>query len=192
MNVYDFDGTIYDGDCSVDFFLFALKRNRRLLFSLPDIGRAYFSFLLGRMEKKACKEVFFSFLRKLDEPEKEMECFIVNNRKKIKKWYLAQMKKADVIVTASPELLVQRFLDGLSGQKCLGTRMDMRTGRIYGENCRGEEKVLRFQEEYGERTIDNFYTDSRSDMPMALLAQHAYFVKRTGAKDFFREIRREK
>ena len=27
MNVYDFDKTIYDGDSTVDFFFFSLKRN---------------------------------------------------------------------------------------------------------------------------------------------------------------------
>lgn len=191
MNVYDFDGTIYHGDCSVDFFLFVLKRKRRLFFLLPRMGRAYLLCRFGKMEKKACKEVFFSFLREFDDPVREMECFAARNRKKIKKWYLAQMKKDDVIITASPEPLVQLFFKELLGQKCLGTRMDMRTGRIYGENCRGVEKVIRFQEEYGEKPIDDFYTDSRSDMPMAMLARHAYLVKRIHTKDFCREILRK-
>ena len=35
MNVYDFDGTIYDGDSTVDFFLHALKRNPSVLLHLP-------------------------------------------------------------------------------------------------------------------------------------------------------------
>lgn len=174
----------------MDFFLFALKRKRRLFFLLPRMGRAYLFCMFGKMEKKACKEIFFSFLQKLDDPVREMECFAARNRKKIKKWYLAQMKKDDVIITASPEPLVRLFFNELLGQKCLGTRMDMRTGRICGENCRGVEKAIRFQEEYGERPIDEFYTDSRSDMPVAMLARHTYLVKRIPAKNFCREILR--
>ena len=30
MNVYDFDKTIYDGDSSVDFYKFSLKRHPKL------------------------------------------------------------------------------------------------------------------------------------------------------------------
>lgn len=35
MNVYDFDGTIYNGDSTIDFFLYALKRNPSVLRYLP-------------------------------------------------------------------------------------------------------------------------------------------------------------
>ena len=35
MNVFDFDGTIYSGDSTIDFYFFALKRNVKLLLFLP-------------------------------------------------------------------------------------------------------------------------------------------------------------
>ena len=35
--VYDFDGTIYDGDSSIDFFLFCLKKNIKVIFYLPKV-----------------------------------------------------------------------------------------------------------------------------------------------------------
>ena len=28
IDVYDFDGTIYDGDSSIDFFLYAIKKKK--------------------------------------------------------------------------------------------------------------------------------------------------------------------
>lgn len=31
MNVYDFDNTIYDGESSVDFFMFCLKKRPKLI-----------------------------------------------------------------------------------------------------------------------------------------------------------------
>ncbi|MBQ8131217.1 MAG: hypothetical protein IJ193_01860 [Bacilli bacterium] len=32
INVYDFDGTIYDGDSSIDFYWFYLRKNKKELF----------------------------------------------------------------------------------------------------------------------------------------------------------------
>ena len=35
INGYDFDGTIYDGDSSVDFYKFCLKNNKKVLIQAP-------------------------------------------------------------------------------------------------------------------------------------------------------------
>lgn len=35
MNVYDFDGTIYNGDSSVDIYFFLLKRYPKLIAYFP-------------------------------------------------------------------------------------------------------------------------------------------------------------
>ena len=35
MNVYDFDGTIYDGDSTLDFWYFCLKKHPQILLYLP-------------------------------------------------------------------------------------------------------------------------------------------------------------
>ena len=35
INSYDFDGTIYDGDSSVDFYKFCLKKNKKILIQVP-------------------------------------------------------------------------------------------------------------------------------------------------------------
>lgn len=51
------------------------------------------------------------------------------------------------------------------------------TGELLGSNCRGEEKVKRFNEVYPNETIDDFYSDSLSDLPLARMAHKAYLVK---------------
>jgi len=56
--------------------------------------------------------------------------------------------------------------------------MDKKTGKINGENCRGEEKVNRLKELYKDIEIDNFFSDSLSDTPLALLAKKAYIIKK--------------
>ena len=50
------------------------------------------------------------------------------------------------------------------------------TGKTDGENCHGAEKVRRLHEAYPEVQIAEFYSDSRSDSPLAELAERAYLV----------------
>lgn len=49
--------------------------------------------------------------------------------------------------------------------------------KIIGNNCKGEEKVTLLKEKYKEFIIEEFYTDSKVDMPLCNIAQKYYFVK---------------
>ena len=59
----------------------------------------------------------------------------------------------------------------------LASPVDPRTGMFNGLNCHGPEKVRRFREVYPEAAVENFYSDSRSDTPMAEIAQKAWMVR---------------
>ena len=39
MNVYDFDDTIYDGDSSIDFFKFFIKKDPSVITYAPSIAK---------------------------------------------------------------------------------------------------------------------------------------------------------
>jgi phosphoserine phosphatase len=56
--------------------------------------------------------------------------------------------------------------------------MNPYTGKIHGLNCHDEEKVRRFRLEVPEGHIENFYSDSLSDTPLAKLADRAWLVKK--------------
>ena len=56
--------------------------------------------------------------------------------------------------------------------------MDIRSGAITGENCHDEEKVRRFREDCPQSEIQEFYSDSRSDAPLARIAERAFLVKK--------------
>ena len=66
MNVYDFDGTIYDGDSSVDFYLFSLRKNIKIIKYLPKQIKALIQYKLKKIDKTMMKEIFFSFLKDID------------------------------------------------------------------------------------------------------------------------------
>ena len=61
-------------------------------------------------------------------------------------------------------------------KKVIASNVDKKTGKYYGVNCYGDEKVRRFMNEVGEN-IERFYSDSLSDRPMMALAEKAYLVK---------------
>ncbi|MBR0040367.1 MAG: haloacid dehalogenase-like hydrolase [Oscillospiraceae bacterium] len=178
MNVYDFDKTIFYHDSSATFFRYCLKRfPGAVLRDLPGIVSALVRYARGRISTKRLKERLFAYLRFLPETEHVVEQFWDKHFTGIGEWYLAQKRSDDLIVTASPEFLVSEAGRRL-GVAVIGTRMDIRSGRIEGENCRDREKVRRFREIFPEGEIKNFYSDSHSDDPMAELAARAFLVKK--------------
>ena len=60
----------------------------------------------------------------------------------------------------------------------------MINGNFESLNCYGKEKVKRFMEAFGNRSIDYFYSDSISDEPMARLADNAFLVKNGKIKEW--------
>ena len=179
MNVYDFDGTIYDGDATVGFVLYTLRRHPlAMLRSLPGQASAVVSYLAGKTDKTRMKSRFFSFLQYLDAVEGDVKNYWDKNRHKIKVWYLAQQKEDDVIISASAEFLLSDICARLGIRHLIATRMDPRTGEISGANCKGKEKPGRFYEIFPEGEIDGFYSDHDSDRYMAALAKRSYLVKK--------------
>lgn len=175
MNVYDFDKTVYYGDSTRDFYFFCLKRHLNILFYLPYQAFWAVPFALKIIRKTVFKEKFYVFFRGIKDIDSEVAEFWKNNEKYLKKWYLEQKKESDIIISASPEFLLRPVCEKL-GVRVLASRVDRFTGKYDGENCYGEEKVKRFNDE-AKGEIDKFYSDSYSDSPLARLAKKAFIVK---------------
>ncbi len=177
MNAYDFDKTIYDGDSTADFYLFSLKRHKKILLLAPSLLAAVLRFyVLKRGSKTDFKQVMYRFLRYCD-VKKDIPDFWRTHKQKMKRFYLAQKKKDDVIISASPEFLLQPICRELGISNLIASRVNEKSGKYDGVNCHGEEKVRRFSERFGRVRIDAFYSDSHSDTPMAKIAEKAYLVK---------------
>lgn len=91
-----------------------------------------------------------------------------------------------VIVTASPATTVAPFASRLGAEALLGTDLvfdsqDRVTGAFAGPNCRGEEKVRRLKEAYGDDlTLAAAYGDTSGDTEMLAIAQEPGFRVFTG------------
>ncbi len=179
MNVYDFDKTIYDGDSTFDFYMFCLRKHADIILLVPSLIFAFAKFYIFKKGTKTeFKQTMYRFLTKCD-AHKEARLFWKKNVDKIKIFYLGQHEDDDVIISASPEFLLKPVCDALNIRYLISSKVDPSSGEYDGINCHGEEKVRRFYEIFGENTvIDEFYSDSKSDTPLAKLARSAFTVNK--------------
>lgn len=177
MNVYDFDGTIYAGDSTIDFFLYSLRRNPALLRYLPRQTWGVLLYICRRIDKTQLKEYFFSFLGGVD-AQSVVDAFWAQNQGKIYSWYLNQQRQDDIVISASPTFLLRPICSRIGVKYLIASEVDPKTGAFIGENCHGQEKVRRLAAECGLKHIGSFYSDSRSDLPLAKIADAAFLVRK--------------
>lgn len=175
-NVYDFDKTIFDGDSTQKFYLFLIKRQPHLLKHLPKQMMYFIPFRLGLLEKTAFKEKFYSSFNDVSNIDEEVEIFWNKNIKGIKNWYYENQKEDDIIISASPEFLLKPICDKIGINYLIASIVDKKTGKYTGLNCYGKEKVSRLNKEIPDTIINEFYSDSFSDEPLAEIARKSYFV----------------
>ena len=156
MNVYDFDKTIYNGDSTLDFYIFSIKKNLLLLRYFHKQFSGIILYHLKIINKEKYKEFFFSFLNGIKNIDDEIKKFWGKNEKKIKNWYSNQKNEKDVVISASPEWLLKPITDKLE-INLIATKVDKKTGKFDSLNCYGNEKVKRFKEKFPNGEIENFY-----------------------------------
>lgn len=190
MNVYDFDGTIYKGDSTLDFYWYALRKKTGILCFLPKQLIGFVLYALKKIDKTEFKSYFFSFLSIINS-EAMVDAFWDERQNRIFFWYHQQKKPDDVVISASPEFLLQPICHRLGISCLIASKVDSKTGAFLGKNCYGEEKVRRFHEECGKVSVEGFYSDSVSDSPMAKLAKHAYYIKNGNVTNWPKEKSRQ-
>lgn len=177
MNVYDFDNTIYSGDSTTDFFLFSIKRHPSVLCLLPSIFCGFIKFYIFKKGTKTqFKQRIMYFVKKINY-EKDITDFWSKKKNRIKKYYREQKLESDVIISASPAFVIEPVCRELGIRNIICSPVDVITGKYMGENCHGKEKVRRFREIYADATIENFYSDSYSDTPLAEISEKAFMIK---------------
>ena len=175
-NVYDFDKTIVYPDSGAAFFGFCLKRHPGLLRYLPGQCLTLLRFAALRKRDTPMKAEYYHYLRGLPDWREEVRLFWETNTDKLlKPWYLAQMRPDDIIVSCSAEFFLRPLCEQL-GVNLVATRVNPATGRLESPSCYGVEKLRRLREDFSVE-IEEFYSDSRSDAPLAALARRAFLVK---------------
>ncbi len=111
MNLYYFDKIIYNGNINRDFFLYCCHKKKSLyLYILIHwlyylLGIFFYKFELLYLKN------YHKYLNKLDNIENITNEFYKKNNKKINKSYLKNIANQDIIITKSPRILIDKFIN---------------------------------------------------------------------------------
>ena len=118
---------------------------------------------------------FFGYLTQVKDFETKIERYWDKNEKKIASWYLAQKKPDDLIISASPDCIIGPIANRL-GVNFMATEFDREYG-VFLNNLMYAREKAKYMIDKGFPVIDNFYSDSLADTPLALCAEKAHLVK---------------
>ena len=106
--VYDFDGTIYNGDSTMDFIKFLISKDKSIIFYLPKMLIYLIKYKIKLIEKETMKECFFNIFKKFNNIEKLVEEFWGTHEKNLKSFFTEKKShKNDIISSASPYFLLE-------------------------------------------------------------------------------------
>ena len=177
MNVYDFDNTILRGDSSARFFAWCLAHRPGMWRDVPAQAVNGLLFALRLKKKQPFKQRMFHYLTLIGDVDAAVEAFWRDNFSRVKPWYPPRHREDDVVISASPEFLIRPACARLGISCVIGSPVDKHTGRFLGPNCHGPEKVSRFHARLPGARLDEFFSDSHADDPLARLADRAWLVK---------------
>jgi phosphatidylglycerophosphatase C len=182
---FDFDGTLTSRDSFLAFLRWQAGVGRfvtRLIGLTPSVVAYVFHRDRGRLKSRFAR-AFLGGLSQ-DEITAQARRFAEVHARKllrpdaVRSWKRWQGHGARmVIVTASPEIIIAPFARGLGADILLGTRFEFDaagrfTGRLEGANCRGQEKVRRLREAFGDDVrLEAAYGDTGGDHEMLAIAE---------------------
>ena len=186
LDLYDFDGTIYDGDSGVDIILFAIKKKPKVIFHLIGSLGIVILYLLKLRTKEEMKNKLFGFLKYFPDTEEFVREFWECNEYKIKSfWTEKKSHKNDIIISASGKFWLEPIAKKYKVKELFATEIDPHTGKVTGNNCHGKEKVRLFKEKYPEVQIMKMYTDSKNDLPLVEIAKEGILVKKNKLYNYY-------
>ena len=175
MNVYDFDGTIYPTDCTIGFGFWCMNRHPKLWFTFfPKMIVTLIRRKAGKIPEYLLQRRLFSFLTLVDDFDVQIERYWDKNEKKIAPWYLKQKRDDDLIISASPSCIIEPIANRL-GVNFMATEFDREFG-VFTNNLMYAKEKAKYIFDHGFPMIENFYSDSLADTPLALCAEKAYLV----------------
>ncbi|MFS2157845.1 HAD family hydrolase [Pseudomonas sp. Pseusp122] len=189
LSVFDFDGTLTTRDSFVPFLKFAFGNRAfawRMVRMLPSALR-YLGKGLTRDELKANLIANFLTGIKVDWVEQKAVEFRARFWSRLMRPAGVQSVAGELasgaqvtICSASPSLVLRPFAEHL-GIKLIATELEVvdgyLTGRLSGNNCRCEAKVLRLEAVYGPLTQYRLraWGDTRGDHELLAAAQDAHW-----------------
>lgn len=195
LAIFDIDFTLTKKETLIQFYMYMMKKNPKLLIYIPRIIFSGFFYALKINKEKKTKEIFMKFIKGIKEEEMKKIVKEFYDEKLSKILYedsIKMIKKLKlegcmiILISASPEFYLEEFYNIKEVDKVMGSRISCKEGMyentMEGENCKGEEKVKRLkkylQEENISADFENSYmfSDSLSDLPLFKLVGNPYLI----------------
>lgn len=186
MRALDFDNTIYDGESPLDFYLFSIRYNPRVLRFIAPVIFHLVRYRRSRSSRadieRAIRRYIHAYLTSFDDIPAMVSAFWDTHMHKIRPWY--EPRPDDVIMTASFNYTMEEVMRRLGVTRCICSTVDYDTLELIHLNF-GDNKVKAFKETYGEDAVpDEFYTDNLVDLPMLRYARKGFLVRGNDVRPF--------
>lgn len=163
------------GDCSIGFGIWCMNRHPKLWFTyFPKMIHTLILLKLGKIPEYLLQRKMFGYLTLIDDFDVQIERYWDKNEKKIAPWYLKQKRADDLIISASPDCIIEPIAKRL-GVNFITTEFDREFG-IFLNNLMYAKEKAKYIIDRGFPMIENFYSDSHADTPIALCAEKAHLV----------------
>ncbi len=175
MNAYDFDGTIFYTNCTVSFGIWCMRHHPKLCFTYgPRVLWSFIKYKRGKIANYEMQRDLFEYLTMIDDFDEQIERYWDVYEKRISSWYLEQKQPDDLIISSSPRCIIEPITRRL-GVTCAATDYDRELG-VFVDNLMYAKEKARYIVDLGFPVIDNFYSDSLADTPLALCSEKAHLV----------------
>lgn len=186
---FDFDGTLTYKDSFTAFLIFA-KGHLHIASSFVVQPSLLLDYRRTKDRGALKSRLLFNLLGAISQNDLEIliRSYVTATGKRLfrpdalKAWEHHDLPdRQRVIVTASPQLLVAPFGAMIGADRVIGTRLGFTPdGRLRpdleGINCRGEEKMCRLREAFGDTLdLEAAYGDTTGDREMLAAAHHPYY-----------------
>ena len=180
MNVYDFDNTLYKGESTVDFAFFMMRHNPKIYTWIPTIFWYLLMYKLCLVTKERMERVLNDFLKVLIQDSYDLSAMVRafwrENSHRLNLPLIRKIRPGDVILTASPDFMMNAIGKRLGTAHILCSKVDIPTKTILYLNF-GTNKVKHFRQIYPHAAAERFFTDSYNDQAMMDLARRVYLVE---------------
>ena len=195
LAIFDIDYTITKKETLIEFFKFIVKKDIKNIIYLPRAIFCGLMYLIKVYDERKVKETFLKFIDSIDEDklaeltkdfyENVIQKILYNDAIEMMK----KLKKEGCLIyliSASPEFYIKEFYNIKEVDEVIGTRFEFKDKifkrKMYGNNCKGEEKVLRLKEVLVKKNMNvdfkqsYMFSDSLSDKPLLDLVGNAYLI----------------
>ncbi len=195
LAIFDVDYTLTKKETLMEFYLFMLKKNFRLIRHMPRSLVSVFFYVFKVLDAGKAKENFIAFIDGIEETKMKeiVEEFYKNRLSKIfYKDAIDTVKKLKAegykiyLISASAEFYLHQLYNIKEVDMVIGTKFTCENGKyrkkIIGENCKGKEKVRRLMEVLKKENLEvdfknsYMFSDSLSDMPLFDLVGKPFLI----------------